>query len=44
MAKLEFERSQDQQHIAELRAAVQQERAQTLNIMEKINEERAEKV
>ena len=44
MAKLEFEKSQDQQHIAELRAAVQQERAQTLNIMEKINEERAEKV
>ena len=41
--KLERARCQDREHIVELREAVQQERAQTLNMMERLNAGAAEK-
>ena len=37
---LKFQKQQDKYHIEELQSAVQQERSQTLNMMEKLNEEK----
>ena len=41
--KLKFQKQQDKYHIEELQSAVQQERSQTLNMMEKLNEEKQSK-
>ena len=37
---LKFQKQQDKYHIEELQSSVQQERSQTLNMMEKLNEEK----
>ena len=40
---LQFQKQQEKFHIEELQSAVQQERSQTLNMMEKLNDEKQSK-